>query len=202
MRQIVDALLSDCANGVQINSELILGVTIDEVDDATALWSPVLDNLEQSIKDRVEHRHWDWSRKARAISQSRGYFIAGVRTQGEMQALVLWDEEFHYTKHPLQLGSPLVYVQFLTTAPWNDREIVTSPRYRGAGTLLLRSVVERSHDLGYKGRLGLHSLPQAERFYSEKCLMDDLGIDAIKNLRYFEFTPILAQNFIDQLERK
>jgi len=201
MRQILDAFLFDQPGGVPIASELILGVTIDEVDEAAALWSPVLRQWEQTTGGRVEHGHWDWSRKARAISQSRDYFIVGVRTQGEMQALMLWDEDFHYGSHSLQLGSPLVYVHFLATAPWNDREIVAVPQYKGAGTLLLRTAVERSDDLGYKQRLGLHSLPQAEGFYRDRCLMADLGVDATKQLRYFEFTSALAQNFIDRLGR-
>jgi GNAT superfamily N-acetyltransferase len=199
MRQILNAFISDQAVGAQIASELILGVTIDEVDEAAALWSPVLRQWEQTSGGRVEHGHWDWSRKARAISLSRDYYIAGVRTQGEMQALMLWDEDFHYGTHPLQLGSPLVYVHFLATAPWNDREIVAVPRYKGTGTQLLRTAVERSDDLGYKRRLGLHSLPQAEGFYRDRCLMADLGIDATKKLRYFEFTSELAQNFIDRI---
>lgn len=199
MRQILNSFLSDPATGVQITSELILGVTIDEVDDATALWSPDLQNWEQTTNHRVEHGHWDWSRKARAISQTSGYFIAGVRTQGEMQALLLWDEDFYFAKHPLEFGRPLLFVHFLATAPWIDRTIATVPRYVGAGTLLLRAAVERSYDLGYKGRIGLHSLPQAEGFYKNRCLMADLGVDLNTNLRYFEFTSILAQNFIEQL---
>ncbi len=200
MRQILDAFQFDQTAGAQIASELILGVTINEVDKATALWSPVLRQWERTTGGRVEHGHWDWSRKARAISLSRDYLIAGVRTQGEMQALMLWDEDFHFGIHPLQLGSPLVYVHFLATAPWNDREIATVPRYEGAGVLLLRAAVERSEDLGYKRRLGLHSLPQAEGFYRDKCLMADLGVDATKQLRYFEFTSALAENFVDRLE--
>lgn len=201
MRQILNAFQFDQAAGAQIDSELILGVTIDEVDEAAALWTPVLREWEQTTGGRVDHGHWDWSRKARAISLNRDYLLAGVRTQGEMQALMLWDEDFHYGIHPLQLGSPLVYVHFLATAPWNDREIAAVPRYKGAGTLLLRAALERSNDLGYKRRLGLHSLLQAEGFYRDKCLMADLGVDATKQLRYFEFTSALAQNFVDRLGR-
>ena len=144
MRQILNAFQFDQAAGAQIDSELILGVTIDEVDEAAALWTPVLREWEQTTGGRVDHGHWDWSRKARAISLNRDYLLAGVRTQGEMQALMLWDEDFHYGIHPLQLGSPLVYVHFLATAPWNDREIAAVPRYKGAGTLLLRAALERS----------------------------------------------------------
>ena len=52
---------------------------------------------------------------------------------------------------------------------------------------------------GFKGRIGLHSLPQADRFYRETCGMSDLGPDAnyTGNLRYFEMTPDQASRFIE-----
>ena len=49
----------------------------------------------------------------------------------------------------------------------------------------------------FSGRVGLHSLPQADDWYSRGCGMTDLGPDpAVQNLRYFEMTPEQAAEFL------
>lgn len=56
-----------------------------------------------------------------------------------------------------------------------------------------------SEQEGFKGRIGLHSLPQAENFYRDRCGMIDLGPDATyQNLRYFEMTPDQAKAFLEE----
>ena len=199
MRQVLEAKLRETGANASVGAGLILGVTVNEVDEAVALWAPYMRQREIEIGRRVQHSHWDWSEKARAIHAASNYIIAAVTARGEIQALALWDEEFETGRHPEQSGSPLIYVHFLATAPWNDGELVTAPRYRGAGTLLVRAGVERSIELGYRGRLGLHALPQAEEYYRAKCQFADLGRDSAgshKGLSYFEFTPQLANAFI------
>lgn len=42
------------------------------------------------------------------------------------------------------------------------------PRLRGVGTALVTAAVALSEDEGFKGRIGLHSLPQAEDFYRRR----------------------------------
>jgi len=49
----------------------------------------------------------------------------------------------------------------------------------------------------FQGRIGLHSLPQADEWYRNSCGMTDLGRDhAIQDLRYFEMTPEQASEFL------
>ena len=85
------------------------------------------------------------------------------------------------------IGQRLVYIQYITSAPWNRKEIQRPPRYKGVGTALLRYARLRSVELGYGGRIGLHSLPTAERFYENQNMLN-LGIDEeYENLTYFEF---------------
>ena len=59
---------------------------------------------------------------------------------------------------------PLVYVSFIEVAPWN-RSSCPVRIFKGLGVLLLRFACERSKQLGYDGRVGLHALPQAQDFY-------------------------------------
>lgn len=95
-----------------------------------------------------------------------------------------------------QFGKPLIYIQFLATAPWNRPELQAPPRFRGAGSIFVLAAVQTSRDAGFKGRVGLHSLPNAEQFYERKCGFTRLGLDSShQNLTYFEMTEPQADDF-------
>jgi hypothetical protein len=60
--------------------------------------------------------------------------------------------------------------------------------------------VQWSIDLGFKGRIGLHALPQADAFYRDVCGMTDLGQDpAYHSLRYFEFSEQQADDYLGEV---
>ena len=58
---------------------------------------------------------------------------------------------------------PLVYVNFLEVAPWNRQHVPS--RLPALGPILLRLACDLSVQRGYRGRLGLHSVADAEDFY-------------------------------------
>jgi hypothetical protein len=66
----------------------------------------------------------------------------------------------------------------------------------------MRVAVELSLDEGYKGRVGLHSLPgknkgEAEWFYQDVCKMEPLESERdSEGLLYFELTPEKADEFL------
>lgn len=96
--------------------------------------------------------------------------------------------EIDYHRSRLEPGKNLVYLDYLATAPWNRPSIQNPPAYRGVGTAFFTLAVERSISLEYKGRVGLHALPRAEKFYKQLGMVD-FGIDANKqNLKYFELS--------------
>ena len=98
---------------------------------------------------------------------------------------------------PEQKGRHLVYVDFVENAPWNRPELRNPPLYRGVGTILIRAAIELSKSEEFKGRIGLHSLPQANAFYANTIGMTDLGQDRdYQGLRYFEMTAEHAEAFI------
>lgn len=188
-----------------VTGSLIVGATVDEVDEAVGLWSPYLDQLVVDGTPRPEHGHWEWDRKVRAVKGLPEYTVVGVSADNEMQALMMREEAWYRAKHPDQKGSPVVYIVFLATAPWNDVQLVPTPSFRGAGSILLTEAVNYSLSLGYKGRIGLHSLKQSEEFYRDRCGLVDLGVDPDpdhQGLRYFEFTKEGAEAFMKKQQRK
>jgi hypothetical protein len=81
----------------------------------------------------------------------------------------------------------VVYIEALASAPWNRKTIQKPPELKGVGTVLLNFARFRSLNLGYEGRVALHALPGAERFYDSRNMMN-FGADADKeDLIYFEY---------------
>jgi hypothetical protein len=88
----------------------------------------------------------------------------------------------------------LVYIEYLEAAPWNRG---TDQELKGIGTVLMAAAIQLSINEGNHGRIGLHSLPQADTFYKDRCGMIDIGPDFFYNteypLRYFEMTEKQSQ---------
>lgn len=99
-----------------------------------------------------------------------------------------------------QVGRNLVYIEYFENEPWNRRELLNErPRYRGIGSILIRTAIELSKEEEFKGRIGLHSLPQANSFYANTCGMSDLGVDPdYAPMRYFEMSEGQAEAFIEK----
>ena len=144
----------------------------------------------------VDHDHWKWAEKVRLTEHLLPYPTLGIECDGQVQGLMLVETDGHFGRIGLQLGTPLVYVNLLATAPWNLPGVVEQPLYRGVGTVMLAAAVSMSVDLGFKGRLGLHSLRKSQGWY-ERLGMICLGADPTKqNLKYYELTPEQAQELI------
>jgi len=144
----------------------------------------------------VEHAHWRWENKVANTGHLLSYPTLGIDCDGDVQGLMLLRTDGEFGRLPEQLNHPLVYVVFLATAPWNLLTIAAKPRFKGVGTVLLRTAAEISGDLGFKGRIGLHALPQSETFY-RRSGMTCLGVDPDKEgLNYFEMNVAAAATFV------
>jgi hypothetical protein len=145
-----------------------------------------------------QSRHWDWRRKSEAVRGMLAFPGFSVVCQNLTQGLMLVDTVTMRCQIKSQAGKNLVYVVFLENAPWNRSELSKPQRFMGVGSILMRAAIELSKEQGFQGRIGLHSLPQANGFYANKCSMTDMGIDPQnkEGLRYFEMTPEQAEAFL------
>jgi len=191
-------LLLDGATRQPVAAVLIEDVSTEEIRQTDALWKPFLRQALQDAytrgllpNDLPEHAHWVWERKWRAATGSSRFL--GIECENEMQALMVIRTD-KTCRLPEQAGLSLLYVDYLAAAPWNLPEMVARPKFRGCGYVLITEAIRLSRQRGYNGRIGLHSLPQAENFYRDKCGMTDLGEDVnYENLRYLEMTGAQAQ---------
>lgn len=194
--------LVDKHTGEAVEAILVDGITEAHLEDIEKYWMPeLLAGLQRlqsagvSQRDWPQSRHWSWREKVeqvREILAYRGFAIEqSGRTQGLMQV-----KTTEVCRLPSQRGKPLVYIDYLETAPWNQRELVERPRFSGIGSVMLATAIALSRDEGFFGRIGLHSLPQSEKFYEKACGMTNLGGDLSKQgLPYFEMTPEQAAAF-------
>lgn len=142
------------------------------------------------------HWHWDWADKSQNLRWV-GYRCLGIECEGKMQGLMMVLTVGRQSRLAPDEGEPIVYIDYLESAPWNVIPLVDVPLFLGVGTVLIRAAVRLSLAEGFLGRVALHALPQAEVFYRDRCGMQACGNDPqYQNLPYFEMTTELARQFL------
>ena len=196
--------LLSVACGQPVAAELRNAITEQQLEDWEVEWLPelrkALRNLRQAGVQRrhwPQSRHWDWREKMAALQEMLANPGFSIVCDDLTQGMMIVDTVKHRGRIDGQARQHLVYVGFVENAPWNRTELFNPPKYRGIGSILIRAAVELSEELEFYGRIGLHSLPQANGFYANTCGMTDLGADPNhQGLRYFEMTPEQARAFI------
>lgn len=205
MRTAIEII--DRASGLPIPAELFDEVTVDHFLETQRDWRPVVLEVARLMYESdmpreaiPQHFHWDWSNKE-ADLRLLAYTFFGIECEGKLQGLMKLEQAGRVGRIAEQKGKPLVYVDYIETAPWNLRPLMQAlrreTRFAAVGTRLIEAAVRSSIDEGMKGRLALHSLPSSERFYLEVCGMTAVGRDPAKeSLLWCEFTPEQAERFL------
>jgi hypothetical protein len=178
---------------------------VDIIDWATH-WLPARDQCLNLLKAAnappeayPQSAHWNWMDKTRSMQGLLALQGLSIRCESQTQGLMRIDLASEQGRLESQRGQPMVYVDYIEIAPWNwIGPYFNPPRFRWAGQILLRAAMEISLDQGFKGRIGLHSLPQSAAFY-RRCGLTDCGPDPSypRNLPYFEATPVQAMAFLN-----
>lgn len=142
--------------------------------------------------------HWRWDRKARHLRELQAR-ATGILVGDAWQGVMLTKSATQFARLQPDRGKPLVYIDYLEVAPWNLTlpDIRQLRRYRGVGGVLLREAILQSQQEGFHGRVGLHSLPQSEQFYTACGLMAVERDTAKQNLLYFEMTREAATRYLE-----
>ena len=188
------------ASGSYRKAALFTRISEKNLRDYYDHWKPYKQNRLKKIpfENYPDHWHWDWNAKHSNFTgqQSTQGFAITCRnmTQGMM-----FVKAPYFSKLPGAENHPLVYIEYLESAPWNIKEFTDSgiERYRDIGTYFLCAAIWLSKRKGYGGCIGLHSLIQTESFYN-KFKFVDLGNDEnYSNLRYYEMTAEQASNLLN-----
>ena len=158
-------------------------LTQKHLEDAKTYWEPLLKDTEQTDE------YWNWQSKSRQAAMLPGGELYAIECGGMTQGLMTIDILKKRCQIQSQFRKRLVYIEALATAPWNRAAISDPPLYKGVGSAFVNFAIARSYELGYKGRVGLHSLEGALGFYRRlrvgflECGPDPEEPD---NLIYFE----------------
>lgn len=193
--------LQDRKTGATVAAELLDAIQDEHLAAVDTTWKPILlDRVRRLVDeghgpaDWPHSWHWNWRKKVERIEGLLAFRTLAMTCQDSLQGLMQVNTA-NVCRLPEQAGKHLAYVDYIETAPWNRADIVPDARFRGVGVTMLRAAIEISHEDGFQGRIGLHSLPRSEAFYM-RCGMTDLGIDGTyENLRYFEMTAAQAAAF-------
>ena len=199
--------LLDIATNEPVEAELFDEVTIDHFLETQREWRPVVvEAANLMVKKGLpresipRHFHWDWSSKE-ADLRVLAFSFFGINCGGKLQGLMKLETAGRSCRLAAQEGKPLIYVDYLETAPWNIKALMQAlgkrPRFGAVGTRLIEAAVRKSLEEGFKGRVALHSLSTSERFYLNSCGMTAVGRDPEEqDLLWCEFTPEQAERFL------
>lgn len=197
--------LLDVATGNVVPAELVCGISVPHLLDWHNAWQPELGAIKATLyeqgvpkSDWPQSGHWRWPEKVEE-SGLLGFETFCVTAEGMTQAMMRVDITTMQSRLPDTAGKPIAYVDYLEVAPWNQPIVGMQRRFKGAGLVLMTAAAALSDEQEFKGRVGLHSLPQSESFYRDLGMID-LGPDAevFGDLRYFEMTADVAQALIAQ----
>ncbi len=186
--------LKDVASGELREAALFEGIQERHLTDVEEIWRPGLTLLERwsDRGQQQESRHWNWRAKMRNVRRKKTRQSFAIVYRDVTQGLMIVDTSRTSRMEP-DRGKGLVYVDYVEVAPWNRPGWQPHRVFQSVGTVLVRTAIQVSLDNGLDGRIGLHSLPQADNFY-RNLGMTNLGPDAdYQNLCYFEFDAKQAQ---------
>jgi hypothetical protein len=201
----------DLVADAPVKASLRSDLTALDLVEAETLWSParfksIAAMLKAGIdaRDIPQHHHWNWWLKAGELRHMETE-VFGIWHPDRWQGLMMITSSvlLHRARLEGQMGKELVYVKYLESAPWNvaafTQPLNESPKFGAIGTQLLEVAVRRSIAHGFRGRVGLHALPnpETEGFYRRRG-MQPLGEDpGAEDLPYYEFSEAAAEAFLN-----
>lgn len=167
-----------------VEAELMHEVTAASYTFASAQWKAYKDH-HRPTGELPGSFPWDWKQKA-AKSRANQCQLLALHVSGCVEGMILVSDVPVRSQLPGSLHEWVMYIEYLESAPWNQKVYAgKGVRFEGVGTSLISVAVDVSCAYGCDGRLALHSLPEAKDFYTRMGFVN-LGLDPVEELDYFE----------------
>lgn len=185
-----------------VDAMLFEGLSQKNIDDHSNVWIPKLKAANSAAKERgekipiAEDAHWCWSKKIDYTAGQIAFRHYAIEYQGETQGLMMVKLVGYQSRY--DPPKDVLYIDFISVAPDNREVIKKPPKLRTIGQVLFTYSVQVSFEEGMNGRVGLHSLPGAAKWYRDKLNLVSFGPDPhYSNLEYFE---LKAEDAIKMLQ--
>ena len=188
-----------------VKATLFEGLIRQNIQDHEKKWIPLLEQANQKATKHGRRKiakdaHWRWSEKVDYRAGQIGYRHYAIEHEGYTVGLMILN--LIEKKSKIEPNKDLVYLEYISVCPEARKEIKNPPGFRGIGSVLFHVAIEVSFEEGMEGKIGLHSLPSASSWYSEKMGMKNQGIDQSEsNLEYFELAKEKAFELKQQREK-
>ena len=172
-----------------LEPDISYGISEQQFLDLDAKWTSF---KESNCPDPPPENHgWKWSHKSATTGP---YQFVTVKYAGEIQGILMISLAPVPARNPEAANQEVLYVEYLETAPWNQRAYAgANIRYWNIGTCLISEAIGISQRHRCDGRLGLHSLTQSRGFYHDQGF-ENLGYDSEVELDYFELSGKVLGN--------
>ncbi len=189
--------LLDKHSGNLVDAVIYRGISEKNIDDWQNYWIPQFKSSRAILKKSgVEDSHWDWNLKTTEIEGQLAYDSFAIEADEKTQGMMIVNSATYFSK--IEKGKPLIYIEYIATAPWNRKLLVSEPEYGAVGKILFYQAIGESINKKFEGRIGLHSLPSAIDWYIYLGMMD-FGEDDIKKMHYLELDNKTAAKLLNEL---
>ena len=148
-------------------------------------WQPVLTDA-----DRPDGQ-WPWKEHISRARSDAGWLALTLGRGSTLDGLL--SLRLAPGGSRLSLGADIVYVEYIGIAPSHQWPPLGQRLIRGIGKTLMLATMRTSQKIGCRGRVGLHSKPDAVPFY-RSLRMTEVEYEQTDDGRwlYFETTPDIA----------
>jgi len=176
--------------GEQIAAQLELHVSKEQIAETECEWTGYRSSVPvETLSAIPESNDWNWLAKYEASLQGLTQFL-GIRLEGKLQGMLQLDLVPRASRTNRYSVDHVLYVEYLETAPWNQKAYMDRhARFGGVGLELILGAIEMSVAHGCHGSLGLHSLPGALGFYLSLRFKDYGPDSSEEGLHYLELSP-------------
>jgi len=200
MRECYSIKVYDKMADELVDAFICCGIIKKNLDDYEHKWLPMFEKARPKLKKAgvcIEDANWDWNIKATVTEGLLAYDQFVIEVNGETQGMMIIETAKKTSK--LQTGKPIVYIEYLASAPWNRKAILETPKYGLVGKMLFSQAIGESVEKGFNGRVGLHSLPGAYRWYEHQGLTK-FKLEQDNSLHYFELDEMTALKLLSKIK--
>ncbi len=154
------------SRGINVRAHLVRLTRDQAARNIDGTWWSI--GVSKTARRNEEDHHWIWRKLVGELRLNLAWDAFAVQSAtGNVEGAMTFRID---AMSQLEPKKGVVYIDRLATAPRNRPWLVSTPKYKGIGSVLLLAAVRESYSLGLGGRVWLTSLPseRTREFYRNR----------------------------------